>query len=256
MFFMTPLFQLHNLSKCFGATTAIGNVNLNIARGEIIALIGSSGSGKTTLLKLINGQHIADEGDVTLAGKKITEQSNKELRRARSEIAYIPQDLGLVKSLKVFQNIFLGKVGRISTLKMLKHFIFPPKNELLTVHKILQRVGIDDKLYHYTANLSGGQQQRVALARSIYQGAQTILADEPISAVDPARARSLIKLLIEISQEHKLTLIMSIHNIELAQEFFPRLVGLKEGEILFDKTTVSQTELDELYQLSNKQLTQ
>lgn len=253
---MTPLFQLHNLSKKFGATKAIDNVNLNIARSEIIALIGSSGSGKTTLLKLLNGQHIADGGDVTIAGKKIKAHSNRELRQARSEIAYIPQDLGLVKSLKVFQNIFLGKVGRTNTLKMLKRFIFPPKTELLTVHELLERVGIDDKFYHYTANLSGGQQQRVAVARSLYQGAHTILADEPISAVDPARARSLIKLLIDISREHNLTLIMSIHNIELAQEFFPRLIGLKAGKILFDKAEVNQTELEQLYQLSEEQLTQ
>ncbi len=253
---MAPLFQLNKLTKYFGSTTAVDDVNINIDRGEIIALIGSSGSGKTTLLKLLNGQHLSDQGDVILSGIAIKDHSNKELRQARSKIAYIPQDLGLVKSLKAYQNIFLGKIGRVSTLKMLKRFLFPPKSELLIAHEILERVGIEDKLYNYTANLSGGQQQRVAVARSLYQEAHTILADEPISAVDPARARSLIKLLIEISRENNLTLIMSIHNIELAQEFFPRIIGLKEGKVLFDKGEVNEQELQELYQLNEEQLTQ
>ena len=254
---MAKLFQLRNLTKSFGSIAAIDNVNLDIEAGEVIALIGSSGSGKTTLLKLLNGQHLADDhGDVTLADTPIKKLSSKELRKARSKIAYIPQDLGIVKNLKVFQNIFLGKVGRISTPAMLSRFLFPPKSEILKIHQLLERTGIEKKLYSVTSTLSGGQQQRVAIARALYQGAHTILADEPISSVDPARARSIIQLLIDISRENNLTLIMSIHNIELAKEFFPRLIGLKHGKIILDQSEVTPADLENLYQLNEEQLTQ
>ena len=253
---MAKLFQLKNITKRFGSITAIDCVNIDIEQGEIIALIGSSGSGKTTLLKLLNAQHEADAGEILLLQKPISSFNHKQLRQTRSKIAFIPQDLGIVKNLKVFQNIFLGKVGLTSTLSMLWKFLFPPKSEILKVHKLLGRTGIADKLYSITSTLSGGQQQRVAVTRALYQEAHTILADEPISSVDPARARSLIKLLIEISRENNLTLIMSIHNIELAKEFFPRLIGLKNGRVQFDGSSVNQAELDDLYQLSEEQLTQ
>ncbi len=253
---MAKLFQLKNITKRFGSITAIDCVNIDIEQGEIIALIGSSGSGKTTLLKLLNAQHEADAGEILLLQKPISSFNHKQLRQTRSKIAFIPQDLGIVKNLKVFQNIFLGKVGLTSTLSMLWKFLFPPKSEILKVHKLLERTGIADKLYSITSTLSGGEQQRVAVTRALYQEAHTILADEPISSVDPARARSLIKLLIEISRENNLTLIMSIHNIELAKEFFPRLIGLKNGRVQFDGSSVNQAELDDLYQLSEEQLTQ
>ncbi len=235
---------------------ALSDISLDIKQGEIIALIGSSGSGKTTLLKLLNAQHEVDNGVIQISGSSIDLLNHSQLRAARSKIAFIPQDLGLVKNLKVFQNIFLGKVGHIGTLKMLWRFLLPPKMEIQKVHKLLERTGIAEKLYTETSLLSGGQQQRVAVARALYQGAHTILADEPISAVDPARARSLIKLLIEISQKDNLTLIMSIHNIKLALEFFPRLIGLKNGEIFFDGVDINEKELKELYQLSEHQLSE
>ncbi len=251
---MASLFHISSLTKRFGSVIALSKVSLDIKQGEIIALIGSSGSGKTTLLKLLNAQHKAEEGIIKLSGQSFDSLSQSQLRKARSKIAFIPQDLGLVKNLKVFQNIFLGKVGHVGTLRMLWRFILPPKKEIQQVHQLLERTGIPEKLYFETSQLSGGQQQRVAVARSLYQGAHTILADEPISAVDPARARSLIKLLIAISKENNLTLIMSIHNIKLAQEFFPRLIGLKNGVILFDGSAVDESKLAELYQLSEDQL--
>lgn len=253
---MTKQFQLNNIQKTFGPTKALDNVNINIEQGEIIALIGPSGSGKTTLLKMLNAQHSPTSGEIKLSGTPIHSLNQKQLRKTRSKIAFIPQDLGIVKNLKVFQNIFLGKIALHSTMAMLWKFLFPPKSELLKVHKILERTGIAEKLYNTTHTLSGGQQQRVAVARSLYQEAHTILADEPISSVDPARARNLIQLLVGISKENNLTLIMSIHNIELAKEFFPRLIGLKNGKLQFDSTSVSQEDINNLYQLSEKQLTQ
>jgi len=229
---------------------------LEIQQGEIIALIGPSGSGKTTLLKTLNAQHQIDSGTLLVNGQSISNLSHKKLRQLRSKIAYIPQDLGLVPSLKVFQNIFLGRTGQLNTLKMLTRFLFPPKSEIQHIHDYLARTGIAEKLYAVTSTLSGGQRQRVAVTRALYQQANTILADEPTSSVDPARARSLVQLLIEIAKEHNLTLIMSIHNVDLAREFFPRIIGLKSGEITFDQNTVSDDQIQQLYQLTQEQITQ
>lgn len=253
---MANLFQLINIHKTFGSTTALDKINIDVEQGEIIALIGPSGSGKTTLLKMLNAQHSPTSGEIKTSNTPISSLNQKQLRKTRSKIAFIPQDLGIVKNLKVFQNILLGKIGTHSTIAMLWKFLFPPKPELIKIHKILERTGIAEKLYSTTSTLSGGQQQRVAVARSLYQEAHTILADEPISSVDPARARSLIQLLIDISKESNLTLIMSIHNIELAKEFFPRLIGLKNGKLQFDSTSVTQEQIKQLYQLSDKQLAQ
>ena len=248
------MFQLTDITKSFGATVALNKISLEIKQGEHVALIGPSGSGKTTLLKLLNGQLLQSSGSYTIAESHLNSLSNKNLRRLRSEIAYIPQDLGLIPQLKVFQNILLGRVGKHSALGMLSKFLIPPRENLQHIFSLLQRVGIPEKMHQHTASLSGGQQLRVAVARALFQQAHSLLADEPISAVDPARARSLITLLTEIATENKLTLVMSIHNVELAREFFPRIVGLKNGDILFDSPEVSTEQLEELYHLSESEL--
>ena len=248
------MFQLTDITKSFGATVALNKISLEIKQGEHVALIGPSGSGKTTLLKLLNGQLLQSSGSYTIAESHLNSLSNKNLRRLRSEIAYIPQDLGLIPQLKVFQNILLGRVGKHSALGILSKFLIPPRENLQHIFSLLQRVGIPEKMYQHTASLSGGQQQRVAVARALFQQAHSLLADEPISAVDPARARSLITLLTEIATENQLTLVMSIHNVELAREFFPRIVGLKNGDILFDSPEVSTEQLEELYHLSESEL--
>jgi len=248
------VFQLTDITKSFGATAALSNISLEIKQGEHVALIGPSGSGKTTLLKLLNGQLLQSSGSYSIAGSHLNSLSNKNLRRLRSEIAYIPQDLGLIPQLRVFQNILLGRVGKHSALEMLSQFLIPPRKNLQHIFSLLQRVGIPEKMYQHTATLSGGQQQRTAVARALFQQAHCLLADEPVSAVDPARARSLITLLTEIATENQLTLVMSIHNVDLAREFFPRIIGLKNGHILFDSPQVSTEQLEELYHLSESEL--
>ena len=173
------MIELKEVSKSFHSTKALSKINLSIEQGERIALIGPSGSGKTTLLKLLNAQHIATEGSLKVNDIEVAKLSPKQLRIFRSDIAYIPQDLGLVPSLKVYQNVLLGKIGRFRTLSMLRKILLPRKAELAAVHEVLERVGIPEKLYDTTSTLSGGQQQRVALARALFQQPHTILADEP-----------------------------------------------------------------------------
>lgn len=250
------MFKLTNISKAFQQTQALSNVSIEIETGEMLALIGPSGSGKTTLLKLLNGQHLPTSGSLTVDGSNIVSLSTKELRQVRQQIAYIPQDLGLVPNLKVFQNILLGKIGSTNSFSLLRQFLFPSRSELESIHSILDNVGIPEKLYQQTSSLSGGQQQRVAVARALYQNAHTILADEPVSAVDPARARSLVELLQEIATNNQISVIMSIHNTDIATSMFSRIIGLKSGEVEFDTASPSQEELSDLYLIPEQQMTE
>jgi len=134
--------------------------------------------------------------------------------------------------------------------------MLPPKSEMEKIHHLLERVGISEKIYQSTQTLSGGQKQRVAVARALYQNAHTLLADEPVSAVDPARAKHLVELLKGISTENNLTFIMSIHNVELAKEYFQRVIGLKSGSILFDTDSISDHSISELYHLNENEITE
>jgi phosphonate transport system ATP-binding protein len=161
-----------------------------------------------------------------------------------------------VPSLRVLQNVLAGRLGGLSFLPSLRTMLLPSKREVRRVHEILERVGIPEKLYERTDRLSGGQKQRVAVARALEQDPAALLADEPVSSVDPARARDLVRLLTEISRERGLTLCMSLHNVEIAREYFPRLVGLRHGRIAFDRPAakIGDPEIRALYTLAREEL--
>lgn len=235
-------FTLDGVTCRYGDLKAINEVSLNIDSGHQVAFIGPSGSGKTTLLKLLNTMRVPDEGRVSVLGTDVTTCSAREMRELRRRIATIPQHLGLVDNLTVAQNIVLGRGGYRGTFRSVRDLIFPSKSDLSEIHAILDRVGIEEKLFSRTSDLSGGQKQRVAIARALFQKPEALLADEPVSSVDPARAHDTIKLLTELSTENHFTLCVSLHHIELAKEFFPRLVGLRSGKVVLDG---SAEELDE-----------
>jgi phosphonate transport system ATP-binding protein len=176
------------------------------------------------------------------------------LRELRAQLAFIPQDLGLVPNMRVVQNVVGGHFGRRSLLGALRDLLLPALEVRREIFALLERVGIAEKMYDRVDALSGGQQQRVAVARALFQSPAVLLADEPISAVDPARARSLLELLVGLCAEEELSLVVSMHQLELAREFFPRLVGMKEGKVLFDRATpdLQAGELADLYRLEEE----
>ncbi len=250
---MSAAFQVEGLEKRFGANAALREVSLTINAGERVALIGPSGSGKTTLLRLLGTQMAPSAGSLEVFDFAPANLSEAALRRLRTRIAFLPQDLGLVSKLRVIQNVIAARSGRRHLWQSLRDLLFPSKEEREAIHGLLQRVGIPEKLYDRLDSLSGGQQQRVALARALYQEPEALLADEPISSVDPARARSLLGLLTQISEEEDLTLVASIHQIDLAKAYFPRLIGLKDGRVLFDAPpeAISPEAFGALYQLED-----
>ena len=149
-------------------------------------------------------------------------------------MAWVPQDLGLVASLRVNQNVACGRVAKKGFWGLLRSLLWMSKKEKEEIFALLERVGMSEKIFERVDHLSGGQQQRVAIARALFQKPGAILADEPVSAVDPERARDLVSLLTSLAKEEGVTLVMSLHDVGLARQFFDRVVGLREGRVVFD----------------------
>lgn len=241
--------SLADVSARYGDVTALHGVSLAIEPGQAVAIVGPSGAGKTTLLQLFNGAVVPQQGQVVVQGTPLTGLASPELRRLRSRIGFIHQDLRLVPNLRVSRNVLSGGFGRLSFWQSLRLFLRPPASEMAAVHRLLEQVGIGDLLYQRVDRLSGGQKQRVAIARALYQRPQMMLADEPVASVDPVRGAELLSLLTGICAEQDLTLVVSLHNPELARRFFHRLIGLRAGRIVFDAstTTVTDKQFTELY---------
>jgi len=251
-----PAFLVEGAEVRYNGTAAVRGIDLRVDDGEAVALVGPSGAGKTTLLRLLNGTIRPSDGWVSFAGRRWGDLSNRELRVARARIGFIHQDLSLIPELRVLQNVATGRVGYTGLWGTLRSLFLPSKSSVREVHTLLERVGIPEKLYERTAYLSGGQRQRVAIARALYQEPRVLLADEPVSSVDPARAADTIRLLTEISRDAGLTLCVSLHNLDLAREFFPRLVGMRGGRVAFDRKTaeLNEAEFSSLYDLSSEEM--
>lgn len=244
-------FDLVDVSVRFGEVSALDSVDLTLEPGEAVALVGPSGAGKTTLMRLLNGTVRPDAGSVWVEGRGLAGLSPRDLRRQRARIGFVHQDLHLVPNLRVLRNVLSGGLGRLSLPASLRTMLMPPKARVREVFDLLADVGIEDKIFEYTGRLSGGERQRVAIARALFQRCRALLADEPVSSVDPARAQDTLELLLRICGEQGITLCASLHNLELARRYFPRLIGLRGGRVVFDRPSadIRTEELERLYEL-------
>lgn len=243
-----PVFELKNVTKKFGTLVSVSNINLQIYAGESVALVGSSGAGKSTLINLLNGTLQPTHGEVWVLGRNLARLRRQQLRQVQRQIGTVYQQLHLVDNLRVIHNVNAGKLGYWSFVKAAISLFYPL--EVKAASLALKKVGIPEKLDQPTTSLSGGQQQRVALARVLVQNPTAILADEPISSLDPERSREIINLLCRLNLEGK-TLVSSLHAIKFAQNNFQRIVGLRQGCILFDApaTAVTSKMLENLYEI-------
>lgn len=238
-----------NITKQFQGKNALSSLSFNINDGELVALIGPSGAGKTTLLNLLSNIETANSGDIFIEGTNIKNYKSNKLYAKK--VGMVRQQFDLIDELRVINNVLAGRLNQWSTLKSLLSLIIPQEKKLAI--KALKRVGIEEKLHDKTSNLSGGQQQRVALARLLMQNPDIILADEPVSSLDPTRAEDILKLLICLAKEENKTLITSIHSINYAKKYFDRVIGLREGELFFDLpvSELNDNLLKELYSLKD-----
>jgi phosphonate transport system ATP-binding protein len=246
-----PVFELKNVTKQFGRFQSLADINLQIWAGDRIALVGPSGAGKSTLISLLNGTLLPTSGEVWVLGRNLAQLRPKSLRQVQCQIGTIYQQFHLVDNLRVIHNLNAGHLGRWSFLKAAVSLMWPLEVE--TAAKALAQVGIPEKLYERTDSLSGGQQQRVAIARVLVQNPTAILADEPISSLDPERSREIMDLLRQLSQETGKTLVTSLHAIEFARSHYQRIIGLRQGRILFDTPAeaLSEAMIEQLYNLSS-----
>jgi phosphonate transport system ATP-binding protein len=214
------------------ARAALDGVNLEIASGETVALVGSSGSGKTTLLRTINALVPVTSGNVIVDGTHVESLRGKALRAMRTRLAFIAQHHDLVDRLRVHQNVMAGALGRWSAMHALRYLAVPLPAELEEARAALERVGIPDKLRAKTSDLSGGERQRVAIARALVQRPEAILADEPVASLDPQLASQILELLTALAREGGLALVCSLHQPQLAERHFDRIVRLERGRLL------------------------
>jgi len=228
---MKPL-RIKNLKKKFKDTVAINGVNLEIEEGKITGIIGRSGSGKSTLLRMINRLIEPTEGTIEFNDTIITDIKGKALRKWRSECAMIFQQFNLVDRLDVLTNVLIGSLGR--NYSFLNLFGYFSKEEKINALRNLNRFELTEKSLQRSGTLSGGQQQRVAIARALMQKPKILLADEPISSLDPKNSKKVMDDMLKINREDGITIICNLHSLEIAKKYCDRLIGLSEGEVVFD----------------------
>ena len=245
----STLFELQNVNHVFGSFQALTDVSLRIEAGERVALVGSSGAGKSTLLALLNGSILPTHGSLKILGRETASLSPSVMRQTQSKIGTIYQQFNLVDGLSVIHNVNAGQLGRWSLMKSIVSLVHPLETE--TASRALAQVGIAEKIYERTDSLSGGEQQRVALARVLVQNPTAILADEPISNLDPERGREIMDLLRELCNKLNKTLVVTVHAIDFARTHFQRVIGLRHGSVLFDLPAyqLTQDKIDALYKI-------
>ena len=207
-------------------------INLNIEKGDFAVIVGLSGSGKSTLLRSINRLHDITEGEILIDGKSMTKASGNQLLEMRRNIGMIFQNFNLVKRSSVMRNVLSGRVGYHPTWKMILGLF--PKEDKIKALEALDRVNILDKYKSRSDELSGGQQQRISIARALCQEPAIILADEPVASLDPLTTKQVMDDLKRINQELGITIIINLHFVDLAREYGTRIIGLRDGQLVFD----------------------
>ena len=228
--------SIRNVSKSFGQRRALDAVSLDVARGEMIALIGPSGSGKSTLLRSISGLQPIDpgEGRIDAFGGPVQAKGriSDKVRETRIRVGFIFQQFNLVGRLSLFTNVALGSLGRIDMWRGL--FGRWPQETRQAAMAALARVGVADYAAQRANTLSGGQQQRGAIARALVQKAKVILADEPVASLDPVSARKVMEILRDLNAVDGLTVVVTLHQVDYALRYCKRVVALKAGKVVYD----------------------
>jgi phosphonate transport system ATP-binding protein len=229
-------FETHEVSKTFGQRRALDRVSLKVERGEMVALIGPSGSGKSTLLRALIGLAQIDDGKGRIEAFGLPVQAEGKLsdnvRAIRARIGFIFQQFNLVGRLTLFSNVMIGSLARIPFWRGLVGAW--PAAEKTNAMAALARVGVADYAGQRAGTLSGGQQQRGAIARTLVQGAETILADEPVASLDPVSARRVMETLHELNSRDRMTVVITLHHVDYALKYCRRVVALQAGRIVYD----------------------
>ena len=211
---------------------AINGVDLTVEKGQVMALIGPSGAGKSTLIRCVNRLENPTSGEIWLKDENIVKMRSGKLRRARRNMGMIFQEYALVERLTVMENVLSGRLGYVGFWRsFLRKF---PQSDISAAFNLLKKVGLDTMANKRADELSGGQRQRVGIARALIQNPDILLVDEPTASLDPKTSRQIMRLITELCEENQLAAIINIHDVALAQMYAERIVGLREGSIVYD----------------------
>ncbi|MFT8887311.1 MAG: phosphonate ABC transporter ATP-binding protein [Ethanoligenens sp.] len=242
------MIQFEHVGKTYpNGVRGLEDICLSVAQGEFVAVIGLSGAGKSTLIRTINRMIEITDGTLTVDGTDVRTLRGASLRRFRRGIGMIFQSFNLVTRATVLQNVLTARVPDLPLWRAL--FGLFPQEDIISALTALDRVGILEKAYTRVDQLSGGQQQRVALARTLAQNPQIILADEPVAALDPVTAKQVMDDFRRVNRELHITVLLNIHHVDLALQYADRVVGIRAGRIVFDGSSaqVDQSVLDAVY---------
>jgi len=243
----SPVIRLNDVSKRFGATQALEEVSLEIEAGSVVVLLGLSGSGKSTLLRHLDGLEAPTSGSVEVLGQSVPELRGRALRALRGRVGFIFQQFELVGSITVLENVLTGALARLRGPRLGLPTYPKALREQAFAH--LEEVGLAAQAFQRADTLSGGQQQRVAIARALMQDPEILLADEPVASLDPESSDQVMNLIREIGLRRGLTVVCSLHQVDLALAWADRIVGLRHGRVVLDTPAegLSKEQVMEIY---------
>jgi phosphonate transport system ATP-binding protein len=240
---VSPTITLHHVTKCFESKRALENVSITIRPGEFIAVIGKSGAGKTTLLRCLAYSTPITTGIIRFGDQDLASLQGAALHRHRARVGMIYQQFNLVKRLRVLDNVLIGRLPHLRSWRrwgaLCRHFDVTQQGIGL---RCLDHVGLLDRVWQRTDTLSGGEQQRVAIAKILAQEPQVILADEPVASLDVMNGALVMETLRRIASRARLTVIANLHHVEYARRYATRVLGLRDGRLIFDGSPEGLTE--------------
>ena len=238
-----PVGEVKSVTKRFdnGRVTALNDVSFSVPEGQLAVIIGLSGSGKSTLLRHLNGMHQPDAGNVRVLGTEVVGLSGGALRELRRNVGFVFQSFNIVGRMSCLENVLTGALGRLRGPRY--GVLSYPKSLRREALEQLERVGLGDRAFQRTDTLSGGQQQRVAIARTLMQKPRIVLADEPVASLDPEISGQVMDVLFRSCVEDNITVLCSLHQVDLALGWANRLIGLRDGELVLD--TPVDSDLDQ-----------
>ncbi|WP_078544039.1 phosphonate ABC transporter ATP-binding protein [Litchfieldia alkalitelluris] len=229
-------------------SNALTSINLSLAKSDFVCILGKSGAGKSTFIRCINGLQKPTEGDILWNGESLSGKNDEQLRLVRREMGMIFQHFNLVPRLSVIQNVLTGYFGYRNTFKNMIGFF--DLHEIAEAKQIIADVGLSEFTDRRVEHLSGGQKQRVGIARAVLQHPKVLLGDEPVASLDPGTSNRIFTLLKEMHERHQLLTVINVHDVTLAKRYATRIIGLKNGELLFDgpPERFTEKEYHEIYE--------
>ena len=238
--------EVKNLIFNYGVKNILNDISFEVPNGDFVAIVGKSGAGKSTLLRCLNLLNKPQSGEINIAGENIVQFNRSRLKRIRRDIAFIFQDYNVLDNLYTVENVLTPYLVKKSTLGLLLGYTKKEYNEGV---EFLKQVGLEDEAFKKSKYLSGGQKQRVAIAKALAQDPKFLLADEPVSSLDEKNTTLIMDTFKKLNKEKDITVLINLHDVNLAKKYSTKILGLKDGKVLFykDSDMVTKDEFEELY---------